>query len=170
MCAPSIRGSFFVSAGLCMDGYSSTHACMRYYRAMTRIMVFGTFDMVHEGHVDMFRQARALAPQPHLIVSIARDSAVKRIKGASPRRAENERLAQVRAYPLVDEVVLGDEVGYLHHIREARPDIIALGYDQAGEYVDQLDSELARAGMRTRIVRLEAHMPDVYKTSKLAQD
>ena len=35
---------------------------------MTRVMVFGTFDMVHEGHVDLFRQARALAPNPRVLL------------------------------------------------------------------------------------------------------
>ena len=38
---------------------------------MTRIMVFGTFDMIHAGHEDLFRQARALAKEPYLIVSVA---------------------------------------------------------------------------------------------------
>src|SRR5258708_1819650 len=100
---------------------------------MTRIMVFGTFDMVHAGHEDLFRQARALATDPYLIVSIARDSSVKRIKGITSRNSEKERVALVKANPLVDEVVLGQENGYVEHIVAARPDIIALGYDQDGE-------------------------------------
>ena len=45
---------------------------------MNRIMVFGTFDIIHAGHEDLFRQARALAEDPHLIVSVARDSAAAR--------------------------------------------------------------------------------------------
>src|SRR3989344_5946032 len=51
---------------------------------MVRIMIFGTFDMLHEGHLDFFRQARSLAAGPHLIVSIARDASVARVKGAPP--------------------------------------------------------------------------------------
>lgn len=137
---------------------------------MARIMVFGTFDMLHEGHFDMFRQARALDHDPRLIVSVARDSAVLRIKGARPRKREEERLALVRSSPLVDEAVLGDEAGYIAHIQDARPDIIALGYDQTGEYVDSLEKDLADAGLPARVVRLAAYKPEVYKTSLLAQD
>lgn len=137
---------------------------------MTRVMVFGTFDMVHAGHLDLFRQARSLADEPRLIVSVARDSAVARVKGAAARNSETQRRAMVAECPLVDEALLGDHVGYMEHIRAARPDIIALGYDQAGEYVDTLERDLAAAGVGARIVRLKPYMPEVYKTSKLAQD
>lgn len=133
-------------------------------------MVFGTFDMLHEGHLDLFRQARALSEDVRLIVSVARDSAVARVKGVAARHPEDERLARVRACTLVDEAVLGDESGYIAHISAARPDIIALGYDQEGEYVHSLEEDLRKAGLAPRIVRLKPHMPDVYKTSKLAHD
>jgi len=132
-------------------------------------MVFGTFDMVHKGHEDMFRQARALAEDPHLIVSIARDSVAGRIKGQPPRNTEDVRLETVKKIKGVDETVLGDEVGHMRHIIAAAPDIIALGYDQAGEYVDHLEEELRTAHMNTRIIRLKAFKPEVFKTSKLYQ-
>lgn len=134
---------------------------------MTRIMVFGTFDMIHEGHTDFFKQARSLAREPYLIVSVARDSAAMRHRGKSPRHSESERLSRVQAYPLVDDAILGDEKGYLAHIIEAAPDIIALGYDQAGEYVDNLERDLTQAGLSTKVVRLNALEPEKFKTSKL---
>ena len=134
---------------------------------MTRIMVFGTFDMVHIGHVDFFRQARALAKRPHLIVSIARDSVVKRVKGSPSRRNESERRALLERNTLVDEVVLGQEDGYIEHIIDAKPSIIALGYDQKGEYVDRLEQDLMNARLKIKVVRLKAFEPEKYKTSKL---
>ena len=79
---------------------------------MTRVMVFGTFDMLHEGHEDFFRQARAVAREPYLIVSVARDEAGARVKGARPERGERERLGVVAAHPLVDTAVLGDASGH----------------------------------------------------------
>ncbi len=130
-------------------------------------MVFGTFDMVHEGHVDFFRQARALAPDPYLIVSLARDRIAARVKGVPPRRTEAERRSLLLRNILVDEVVLGQEDGYIEHILEARPDIIALGYDQEGEFVSNLEKDLRSAGSSARIVRLQAFEPHRYKTSKL---
>ena len=135
--------------------------------AGTRIMVFGTFDMIHPGHEDFFKQARALAEDPYLIVSVARDSAVRRIKGASPRNDETTRLEVISSNTLVDEAVLGDEVGYIEHIAAALPDILALGYDQEGEYVERLEEELTQRKLSAKVIRLEAFKPELYKTSKL---
>lgn len=135
----------------------------------TKIMVFGTFDMIHPGHVDFFRQARSLAADPHLIVSVARDPNVERIKGFRPRNSERARQEMLAAHPLVDEAVLGDEQGSLEHIKRVAPDIIALGYDQKGEYADRLPDDLQAAGLQTRVIRLQAYKPQEYKTSKLQQ-
>ncbi len=131
-------------------------------------MVFGTFDVVHKGHENFFEQARALSKDPYLIVSVARDSVAARIKRFAPRHHESERLAAVAAHSLVDRAVLGDEVGYMRHIVDERPDIIALGYDQQGEFVDHLDEDLKKAGLNVHVVHLKPHRPDLYKTSKLA--
>ncbi len=130
-------------------------------------MVFGTFDMIHKGHEDLFKQARALALDPHLIVSVARDEVVTRIKGERPRRSERERRELLKRNTLVDEVVFGQEDGYIEHIIEARPSIIALGYDQRGEYVERLERDLTNAGLQVKVVRLQAYQPEKYKTSKL---
>ena len=134
---------------------------------MTRIMVFGTFDMIHAGHEDFFRQARALARNSYLIVSVARNSAAEKHRGAYPRHTEAERLNNVRAHPLVDEAVLGDREGYIEHIVREGPDIVALGYDQTGEYVDNLAKDLAGENLFPRIIRLKAYQPEIFKTSKL---
>ena len=130
-------------------------------------MIFGTFDMIHEGHVNFFKQAHALAPDSHLIVSIARDASVNRIKGFFPKHKEEERLAMIASQPFVDEAILGDKVGYVQHIIEQKPDIIALGYDQEGEYVNNLGKDLKGVGLSVKTVRLKAFKPDKYKTSKL---
>ena len=138
-----------------------------YFKNNTRVMVFGTFDIVHEGHTDLFRQARALADNPYLIVSVARDKVAERIKGIKPRNSEEARRVAVARHALVDEAVLGDSAGYIGHIRANKPDIIAPGYDQEGEFVENLEKDLRKAGLKTRIVRLGAFKPEVYKTSKL---
>lgn len=132
-----------------------------------RVMAFGTFDLFHKGHEKFLEQARTRYPDCYLIVSVARDSAVRRIKGAAPLHNEEQRCVLVQTFGHPDEVVLGNEVGYMDHIIAARPDIIVLGYDQASEYVDNLERDLRAADLTTEVVRLAAFEPDVYKTSKL---
>lgn len=132
----------------------------------TRIMVFGTFDMVHPGHRNFFKQARALAKNPFLIVSIARSGNANRIKGYKPSRSETARAKLVKSIASVDKVVLGGLKDHLPHITKERPDIIALGYDQTA-YVAGLRTGLKKAGLKTQVIRLKPHKPNIYKTSLL---
>lgn len=134
---------------------------------MIRIMIFGTFDMIHPGHEDMFRQARELASDPHLIVSVARDSVAARLRKNRLQNDERARLRALEAHSSIDKAILGNEDGYVPHIAQEAPDIIALGYDQEGEYVENLKEELAAVGLSPRIIRLEPFKPEIYKTSKL---
>jgi cytidyltransferase-like protein len=138
-----------------------------YFASTTRVMVFGTFDMIHAGHENLFEQARSLASHPYLVVSVARDTSVERVKGSHARNSEEDRRLALELHPLVDEAVLGDAVGYIEHIKRLAPDIIALGYDQDGEYVDHLERDLREVGLTTHIIRLEPFHPEEYKTSKL---
>lgn len=130
----------------------------------TRILVFGTFDFLHKGHLDLFKQARSLARNPYLIVSIARDKNVTRIKGRQPHFNENKRLAVVKKSGLADRVVLGAIKSYLNKIVQLNPHIIALGYDQTA-YTKGLAKALLEKGLKVKIVKLKPHKPHLYKSS-----
>ncbi len=130
----------------------------------TRIMVFGTFDVLHKGHLNFFKQARRLAKNPYLIVSIARSRNVLRIKGKKPFNDETKRLKIIKKCPLVDKAVLGGVKNHLPHILQTKPKIIALGYDQKA-YVANLKQALDKRGLAVKIIRLKAYKPNLYKTS-----
>lgn len=134
----------------------------------TRIMVFGTFDMIHSGHRNFFMQARKLAKRPYLIVSIARDKNVLRIKGSLPRFSQYERLRIVKSIPDVDEAVVGGYRDHLPHIIKAQPEIIGIGYDQVA-YVKGLRQQLKEHGLNVRVVRLKPYKVHRYKTSLIAK-
>ncbi len=131
-----------------------------------KIMVFGTFDGVHKGHENFFKQARILAQGPYLIVSIARDKNVKKIKGKLPDKNEKERMSLVGKCKLVDKVILGGVDKYLPHIVKEKPDIIALGYDQV-EYVKNLKKDLQNLNLKIKIVRSKPHKEHIYKNHLL---
>ena len=130
----------------------------------TRIMVFGTFDILHKGHLHFFKQARELSVNPYLIVSVARDKNVKKIKGHVPQFSERQRLTAVKKSPLVDKAILGGIKTYLPHIISQKPSIIALGFDQKA-YVKNLRSALQKRGLKVKIVRLKSHKRHIYKSS-----
>lgn len=132
-----------------------------------RVMAFGTFDLLHPGHLYYLKAAKALGKE--LIVVVARDSTVLAQKGRKPEHNENERLKNVRKLEFVDKAVLGSESGGKVRygvVAEFRPDVIALGYDQKPGN-DEILEELGKLGLNPKIVRLPAFMEHKYKTSKL---
>lgn len=132
----------------------------------TKIMIFGTFDVLHLGHIHFFKQARKLAKNPYLIVSIARDTNVIRIKKVKPYHSERDRKALIEELKIVDKVILGDKNNYLKHIITEKPDIIALGYDQF-TYTEKLEEDLLKNKLKTKIKRLKEFKPSIYKSSHI---
>lgn len=137
-----------------------------------KIMVFGTFDGLHDGHINFFKQAKNFTKNSFLIVSIARDKNVIKIKGKKPRLSENKRLILVKKNKFVDRAVLAGKVRYLPHILKEKPDIIALGYDQKA-YVQELKKDLknlsaqAGKGILIKIVRMKPYKHKIYKNHLL---
>ncbi len=129
-------------------------------------MVFGTFDGVHKGHLNFFKQAKKLARNPFLIVSVARDKNVLKIKGRLPFLNEKKRLALIKKYEIADKVVLSGIKNHIPHIIKEKPDIIALGYDQK-EYVRNLKKDLKNKGILVKIVRLKPYKEKIYKNNLL---
>lgn len=135
----------------------------------TTVLMFGTFDVLHKGHLNLFQQAKALAENVYLIVSIARDKNITKIKGQAPHYNEIERLSHVANLDIVDNVILGSLDDYISHIVSIAPDIIALGYDQTS-YTEGLEAKLKERGLDTKIIRLEPFEPDKYKSSILKRE
>lgn len=129
-------------------------------------MVFGTFDGLHEGHINFFKQAKNLVKNSYLVVSVARDKNVLKIKGKKPEFSEGARLILVKKNNLVDKAVLAGRSKYLVHILKEKPDIIALGYDQKA-YVQNLKKDLKNRGILAKIVRLKPYKKNIYKNHLL---
>ena len=134
---------------------------------MKTVMCFGTFDLVHMGHLDFFKQAKQYGE--FLIVVVARDETVLKTKGKLPINNEEQRLDKISNIGIVNEVVLGDKKDVYTAIREERPEIIALGYDQKF-FIDKLQEKLEEFNLDAQIVRLEAFQPEKYKSSKLKEE
>lgn len=135
---------------------------------MKRVLVFGTFDELHPGHLNFFRQAKALGDE--LVVVVARDRTVERVKGRRPTEDERVRRRRVQAVEEVQAAVLGDKKDYLKVIKDTSPDIIALGYDQKF-MVSDLGKYLTERGLNMiRVVRLKPFLENKYKTSLRRKD
>lgn len=133
---------------------------------MRKVIAFGTFDSFHLGHEACLKQAKALGD--HLIVVIARDSTVKKIKGVSPDFSEQKRKETVEKSGLADKVVIGENNDKYDVIRKFRPNVIALGYDQF-VFTHRLEKFLIDEKIDAKIVRMNPYRPEIFKTSLLRQ-
>jgi FAD synthetase len=115
----------------------------------------GAFDLLHLGHVKFLEEAKkAGGKNAELLVIVARDSTVQRMKGRKPIMPENQRRALVESLRVVDEAVLGLEdfdIGDV--IERVKPDVIALGYDQA-EMEEQVREYINKHGLHVTIAHL----------------
>lgn len=133
---------------------------------MRRVLVFGTFDLFHPGHVSFLKQARRQGDE--LVVAVARDHVVEWVKGRAPVESERLRARHVRASGLADRVVLArhDPLRRFEFIRRLKPAVLCLGYDQT-VFTEHLAAELRRRGIACRIVRLKPFQPRRFKSSVL---
>lgn len=129
---------------------------------MKTVMIFGTFDGVHEGHRFLFRQAKKYGKR--LVAVVARDETVVHVKGREPKYPECMRYAALFGEEEIDEVVLGDVHDRLAAVKQWQPDVICLGYDQS-RFVDGLQKNFSG-----KIIRLASFQPEIFKSSKMVKD
>lgn len=105
----------------------------------------GVFDLLHPGHVDVLRGARAQGD--HLVVGLNADASVRRLKGPErPVRGEAERAYVLAAFEVVDAVVVFEEDTPLELVRRLEPDVIVKGGDYTPDTVVGADVVAARGG------------------------
>ncbi len=132
---------------------------------MKKILIFGTFDILHPGHVFFINKARNYGNE--IIASVARDNFVKKIKKKLPINSEESRLKLLLDKKLVDYAYLSDEkTGTYSIIKKTRPDIICIGYDQTGLY-NNLLLWLKKNNLNIKVIIVESFSPEKYKSSKL---
>jgi len=128
-------------------------------------MATGVFDLLHPGHFYFLSEARRLGSE--LIVVVARDSTARKFKH-EPIMSEASRVQMVSALKPVDRAVLGHEGNIYDILDEIRPDIIALGYDQAHNE-DRILEECRKRGLDTKVVRLPRFEGDLDGTRKIVR-
>ena len=133
---------------------------------MKKVMCFGTFDLVHLGHFDYFKQAKQFGE--FLIVVVARDKTVLKTKGKLPENSEELRLVKIENVGIVDKAILGNINDVYKVIKNEQPDVIAIGYDQT-HFIDKLTQKLDEFGLDAEIIRMKAYKPEEYKSSKLKE-
>jgi len=114
----------------------------------------GCFDLIHPGHVELLRRARATCDR--LVVALNADVSVRRLKGPQrPLQNQRARSIVMAAIDGVDLVTLFTDDTPLALIEALAPDVLIKGSDYTLETVVGADLVLARGG-KVALVPLEA--------------
>jgi rfaE bifunctional protein nucleotidyltransferase chain/domain len=94
-----------------------------------KIMVNGTFDIIHRGHLMMLQHAKSLGD--HLLVAIDTDRRVAKLKGKNrPINNQNDRRYMLESLRCVNTVYLFDsEEDLIEIMKEYQPDVYVKGSD-----------------------------------------
>lgn len=125
-------------------------------------MVFGSFDLLHEGHIYFLNEAKKYGD--FLIVVVGRDFTIKKIKKEFPFENENLRLKKIKDLKIADKIILGDNKDVYTPILNEKPDIICLGYDQ-DSFTKNLKDKIETFSLEIEIIRLSAYKPNIFKSS-----
>ena len=116
----------------------------------------GVFDIIHPGHIHTLTAAKALGDV--LVVAIATDKTAQKMKKMSPLHDQELRCELVSSLSMVDEAIVGHEEDIFETVKEVKPDIIALGYDQIHQEKFISDG-CKRISLDVEIVRLQSPIP-----------
>jgi FAD synthetase len=130
---------------------------------MVKVMVFGSFDEIHPGHIYFLKNAKKYGTE--LIVILGRDKTITELKG-KPKYSEKERKNHLLSTKIADKILLGNLKNKYKVIEKINPDIICLGYDQI-HFLDNLKNQLKKMKIDPKIIRLNPYKEHIFKSSKL---
>jgi len=120
------------------------------------VLAGGVFDIIHPGHIHTLNAAKALGGV--LVVAIATDKTAKKMKKRSPLHNQELRRELVSCLSMVDKAIVGHEDDIFQTVKEVKPNIIVLGYDQVHQEKFISDG-CKRINLDVEIVRLQSPVP-----------
>lgn len=100
---------------------------------MKKVITYGTYDLLHQGHVNLLRRAKELGD--YLIVGVTSDSFDRERGKLNVRNNVLERVEAVRKRGYADEIIIEDYVGQkIDDIQRYDVDIFAIGSDWEGKF------------------------------------
>lgn len=130
------------------------------------VLTFGTFDLVHDGHIHYLREAKKYGDK--LVTIVATDKNVEKLKWTLPKNTQTQRIQDVKNTQIADLVTLGWETSHLDWLTLYAPKIVCLWYDQVG-FSEQLRLYIQKNNLDISVIRMAPYKPEVYKSSKLKQ-
>ena len=100
---------------------------------MRKVITYGTYDLLHRGHVRLLERAKALGD--YLVVGVTADG-FDRVRGKiNVSQTLNERMRSVQELGIADEVIVEEYEGQkIDDIRRMGIDVFTVGSDWVGKF------------------------------------
>lgn len=131
-----------------------------------KVLTFGTFDILHIGHLNYLKQAREIAGNGELHVIVSRDINAEKLKAKKLIHNENERLEIINQLKIIDKAILGEKEDIFEAVRKINPDIVVLGYDQLPSD-EILKEKFKEHNINAKIIRAKPFKESTNKSSKI---
>ncbi len=155
-----------VNKGLANFQGGNVELTARGRRSIRVVFIGGGFEVIHYGHAYTIEKAKSLGDV--LVVSVARDTTIRRRKKREPLVNERDRVKLLSSLKMVDAAILGVQGDIYVTLQKVGPDIVALGYDQYHMEKEVLKEARSR-GLKVKVVRLDSPYPRL-KTSNLLKE
>ena len=100
---------------------------------MRTVITYGTYDLLHQGHINLLRRAKALGD--YLIVGVTNDSFDRERGKLNVRNNVLERVEAVKSTGFADKIIIEDYIGQkIDDIQKYNVDIFAIGSDWEGKF------------------------------------
>lgn len=100
---------------------------------MVKVITYGTYDLLHQGHINLLKRAKELGD--YLIVGVTNDNFDRERGKLNVRNNVLERVEAVKATGLADQIIIEDYVGQkIDDIQKYDIDIFAIGSDWEGKF------------------------------------
>lgn len=100
---------------------------------MKKVITYGTYDLLHQGHINLLRRAKELGD--YLIVGVTNDSFDRERGKLNVRNNVLERVEAVKATGFADQIIIEDYIGQkIDDIQKYDVDIFAIGSDWEGKF------------------------------------
>lgn len=130
---------------------------------MNTVLIFGSFDGLHDGHRSLIEQARQHGA---VTISLAPDTQIQTLKGHIPKHNFTERKQTLLKNFPDTTIIPSDTDRSWNTVTQTKPDCIVLGYDQT-RLQDALETFLKQNNLNIPIHIAESHAPEKYKSSIL---
>lgn len=140
--------------------YQDKRRCLTH---IWNVCTFGSFDLIHPGHISYLEHAKQ--QWDNLSTIVASNESIKKFKNHPPKYSQHQRIKYLHELWVIDTIIPWDPVDFYITLQTLQPQVLVFWYDQNMQWVEsRYNNQWIPVPF---LIKAQAHHPEVYKSSKL---